>query len=107
MLAARPRVKSSDGDEAYRRSDAPAFRASMERMKRFKAAVMGGSGYGGAELIRRLLLHPDVELVRVASVDFVGELLSAAHPSLEGATNLRFENLPAEKVSEGVDVVLR
>ena len=47
-------------------------------MKRFKAAVFGGSGYGGAELIRRLLLHPDIELVRVASVDFVGEPLSAA-----------------------------
>ncbi len=31
--------------------------------KRFKAAVIGGSGYGGAELIRRLLLHPQVELV--------------------------------------------
>ena len=35
-------------------------------MKRFKAAVIGGSGYGGAELIRRLLIHPEVELVRVA-----------------------------------------
>ena len=33
--------------------------------KRWKAAVIGGSGYGGAELIRRLLLHPEVELVRV------------------------------------------
>ena len=29
--------------------------------KRFKAAVIGGSGYGGGELVRRLLLHPDVE----------------------------------------------
>src|SRR5439155_149761 len=75
-------------------------------MKRFKAAVMGGSGYGGAELIRRLLLHPDVELVRVASVDFVGERLSDAHPTLEGATDLRFEKLPAEEVARGVDVVL-
>jgi len=75
-------------------------------MKRFKAAVMGGSGYGGAELIRRLLLHPEVELVRVASVDFVGERLSDAHPSLEGASDLRFEKLPAEEVARGVDVVL-
>ncbi len=33
-------------------------------MKRYKAAVIGGSGYGGAELIRRLLLHPEVELVK-------------------------------------------
>ena len=31
--------------------------------KRYRAAVIGGSGYGGAELVRRLLLHPDVELV--------------------------------------------
>jgi N-acetyl-gamma-glutamyl-phosphate reductase len=75
-------------------------------MKRFKAAVMGGSGYGGAELIRRLLVHPDVELVRVASVDFVGERLSDAHPSLEGITDLRFEKLSAEEVASGVEVVL-
>src|SRR5215475_12337840 len=75
-------------------------------MKRFKAAVIGGSGYGGAELIRRLLLHPQVELVRVASVDYVGEPLSAAHPNLEGLTELRFEELPPEKAAEGMDVVL-
>ena len=56
--------------------------------KRFKAAVIGGSGYGGAELIRRLLRHPEVELVRVASVDFIGEPLSAVHPNLEGQTDL-------------------
>src|SRR4051812_20100674 len=40
--------------------------------KRFKAAIIGGSGYGGAEMARRLLMHPDVELVRVASIDHVG-----------------------------------
>src|SRR4051812_3984979 len=74
--------------------------------KRFKAAVIGGSGYGGAELIRRLLLHPQGELGRVASVDYVGEPLSAAHPNLEGLTELRFEELPAGKAAEGMDVVL-
>src|SRR3954467_2859260 len=74
--------------------------------KRFKAAVIGGSGYGGAELIRRLLLHPEVELVRVASVDYVGEPLSAAHPNLEGLSTLTFEELPPEKAAEGMDIVL-
>ncbi|HET8733821.1 MAG TPA: N-acetyl-gamma-glutamyl-phosphate reductase [Anaeromyxobacteraceae bacterium] len=68
--------------------------------------MLGGSGYGGAELIRRLLLHPEVELVRVASVDHVGEPLSAAHPSLEGATDLVFEDLAPARAAEGVDVVL-
>jgi N-acetyl-gamma-glutamyl-phosphate reductase len=74
--------------------------------KRFKAAVIGGSGYGGGELIRRLLLHPEVELVRVASVDFVGEPLSAAHPPLEGRTALRFEGITPAQAAEDMDVVL-
>jgi N-acetyl-gamma-glutamyl-phosphate/LysW-gamma-L-alpha-aminoadipyl-6-phosphate reductase len=74
--------------------------------KRFRAAVIGGSGYGGAELIRRLILHPEVELSRVASVDFVGEPLAAAHPHLEGLTDLKFEDIPPEKAAEGMDVVL-
>ena len=74
-------------------------------MKRFKASIIGGSGYGAAEIIRRLLVHPDVELVRVASIDYVGELLSAAHPNLEGLTDLRFEKIPPEEAAAGVDVV--
>jgi N-acetyl-gamma-glutamyl-phosphate reductase len=78
----------------------------MAGRKRHRAAVIGGSGYGGAEMIRRLLLHPEVELVRVASVDHVGEPLSAAHPSLEGRTALVFQDLAPRAAAEGMDVVL-
>jgi N-acetyl-gamma-glutamyl-phosphate/LysW-gamma-L-alpha-aminoadipyl-6-phosphate reductase len=74
--------------------------------KRFKAAVIGGSGYGGAELIRRLLIHPDVELVRVASIDSVGEPIGAVHPNLEGATDLKFENLTPTEAVRGCDIAL-
>jgi N-acetyl-gamma-glutamyl-phosphate reductase len=75
-------------------------------MKRFKAAIIGGSGYGGAELIRRLLIHPEVELVRVASVDYVGQPLGAAHPPLTGRTPLRFEDLSPAAAAAGCDVAL-
>jgi N-acetyl-gamma-glutamyl-phosphate reductase len=78
----------------------------MATGKRFRAAVIGGSGYGGAEMIRRLLVHPDVELVRVASVDFVGEPLGAADPALEGQTDLVFEGIPPAEAAKGMDVVL-
>jgi N-acetyl-gamma-glutamyl-phosphate reductase len=74
--------------------------------KPFRAAVIGGSGYGGAELIRRLLLHQQVELVRVASIDYVGEALSAAHPNLERMSALRFENLAPADAAKDVDIVL-
>ncbi len=78
----------------------------MATGKRFRAAVVGGSGYGGAELIRRLLVHPDVELTRVASVDLVGEPLSAADPKLEQRTDLTFEGITPAEAARGVDVVL-
>ena len=74
--------------------------------KRFKAAIIGGSGYGGAEMARRLLMHPDVELVRVASIDHVGEPLGAVHPNLDGATDLVFEDLAPADAAKGCDVAL-
>ena len=78
----------------------------MATGKRYRAAVIGGSGYGGAELIRRLLVHPDVELVRVASVDLVGQPLSAADPKLEQLTDLTFEGISPAQAAQCVDVVL-
>src|SRR3954468_6624249 len=75
-------------------------------MKRFRAAIIGGSGYGGAELIRRLLIHPDVELIRVASIDHVGEPVGSVHLPLTGRTALRFQDLPAAEAVAGCDVAL-
>jgi N-acetyl-gamma-glutamyl-phosphate reductase len=75
-------------------------------MKRFKAVVIGGTGYGGAEMIRRLLIHPDVELTRVVAVDHVGEPLGAVHPPLTGRSDLRFENVPPAEAAKGCDVAL-
>jgi N-acetyl-gamma-glutamyl-phosphate reductase len=74
--------------------------------KRFKAAIIGGSGYGGAEMARRLLMHPEVELVRVASIDHVGEPLGAVHPNLDGATDLAFEDLTPAEAARGCDIAL-
>lgn len=73
--------------------------------RRFKAAVLGGSGYGGAEMIRRLLSHPRVDLVRVASIDHVGKPVYAAHPNLEGVTALVYEDLTPREAADGMDVV--
>ena len=78
----------------------------MTTTKRFKAAVIGGSGYGAAEMIRRLLIHPEVELTRVASIDHVGKPLGAAHPPLAGLTDLVFEDIPPREAAAGCDVAL-
>lgn len=74
--------------------------------KPLKAAIIGGSGYGAAEMIRRLAIHPDVELVRVASIDYVGEPLWRAHPNLTGLTDLVFEDITPTEAATGCDVAL-
>jgi N-acetyl-gamma-glutamyl-phosphate reductase len=71
-----------------------------------KIAVLGASGFAGAELLRRLIDHPSLEVVRVCANDHLGELVSRAHPHLEGLTNLRFENPPHAEAARGVDAVI-
>jgi len=69
-----------------------------------RVAIIGGTGYGGAELIRLLQRHDGIELVRVTSIDRVGEPLEAVHRNL-GRTGLRFEEMPVDQATIGVDVV--
>ncbi|HEY2407671.1 MAG TPA: N-acetyl-gamma-glutamyl-phosphate reductase [Polyangiaceae bacterium] len=75
-------------------------------MERVKVAVLGASGFAGAELLRRLLVHPHVEVVRVCAADHVGELVASAHPHLEGRTQLRFENPPPAEAVRAADAIL-
>ena len=74
--------------------------------RRFKAAIIGGSGYGAGEMLRRLIIHPEVEVVRVASIDHVGKPVWHAHPHLTGLTQLTFEDLAPRDAARGCDVAL-
>ena len=53
-------------------------------MKRVQAAILGASGYTGSELVRLLLMHPQVDLVAVTSRREVGTPLSVVFPRLAG-----------------------
>ena len=75
-------------------------------MPKAKVALLGASGFAGAELLRRLLRHPAAEVLRVVAKDHVGQNVAAAHPNLEGATELVFEDLPANQAVAGADVVM-
>lgn len=48
---------------------------------KIKVAVIGASGYAGAELLRILLLHPDVEVSGISSVSYTGQGIEALYPS--------------------------
>lgn len=55
-----------------------------------KIAIAGGSGYGGGELVRLLLDHPQVQLNQVTSERFAGKQLSKVHPNLRNVSTLKF-----------------
>jgi N-acetyl-gamma-glutamyl-phosphate/LysW-gamma-L-alpha-aminoadipyl-6-phosphate reductase len=58
-----------------------------------QAAIAGGSGYAGGELLRLLTGHPEVEVTQITSESHVGQYAYFAHPNLRGYTNLRFKRL--------------
>lgn len=74
-------------------------------MKKIKAALMGGTGYAAAELIKRLIEHPDVELVRISSIDHVGENVGQVHKNFLNRLDYTFEDLTPEEVAKDVDIV--
>lgn len=75
-------------------------------MAHYTAAVYGGSGFLGAEAVRRLLSHPQVELTHVYAADHIGSRLASALPNLEGQTELRFLAVPEGGEPPSVDVLL-
>src|SRR3954466_13676218 len=58
--------------------------------KRIKIGIFGGSGYGGSELLRILLQHPQAEIVFVTANEQAGKAVTEVHKNLLGLTNLKF-----------------
>src|SRR6266568_1694569 len=61
---------------------------------RLRVAIFGGSGYGGSELLRILLLHPNVEIRFVTANEHAGKAVTEVHRNLLGLTDLRFIKAP-------------
>jgi N-acetyl-gamma-glutamyl-phosphate/LysW-gamma-L-alpha-aminoadipyl-6-phosphate reductase len=65
-------------------------------------SIIGGSGYGGGELLRLLLAHPCVEIKQVTSRSHLGEYVYQVHPNLRKRTQLKFSDPTA---LEPVDIL--
>ena len=60
----------------------------MDTPTTLKAAVLGASGYTGAETVRLLKLHPNVDAVAATGNALAGRQLSEIFPHLAGASDL-------------------
>ena len=70
-----------------------------------KVSIIGGAGYGAAEILRHLLVRDDVVVLRVSSKDHIGKPLGDVHKTLAGFTSLKLEDLPPKEAAAGADVV--
>jgi LysW-gamma-L-alpha-aminoadipyl-6-phosphate/LysW-L-glutamyl-5-phosphate reductase len=72
---------------------------------KIRVAIFGGSGYGGSELLRILLFHPNAEIVLVTANEHAGKSVGEVHKNLFGLTDLRFEKAPEDlSALENTDV---
>ncbi|MHC4844695.1 MAG: N-acetyl-gamma-glutamyl-phosphate reductase [Planctomycetota bacterium] len=69
-----------------------------------RAAIVGGTGYGGMELLRWLLQHPDVELTAITSRTETGKV-GEVHGHLRGFTELAFTEARATDLAQQNDVL--
>ena len=64
-----------------------------------KVGIIGGAGYTAGELLRLLLLHPEVEIKFVHSTSNAGNYITDVHGGLLGETDLVFTSeMPFEEI---------
>lgn len=67
---------------------------------KFRAAVVGGSGYTGGEVLRLLNSHPAVEISQATSRSKLGEYVYQTHPNLRKQTGLKFTHPDALEAAD-------
>lgn len=70
-----------------------------------RIGIAGATGYGGRELLRLLLAHPEAEITALTSTSVVGESLDEVLPAFRKMTELAFEPFDPVALAERCDVV--
>jgi len=70
-----------------------------------RVGVVGATGYAGAELVRILSGHPEVEITMLTSRQFAGKEFDRAYPSMRGFVKLVCEELSTDRLCERADVI--
>lgn len=77
----------------------------MGKFRRVPVGVIGASGYGGVQLVRLLMDHPEVELVYLGGESSIGKSFGDIYPHLAHAANLPIEAVEPEIIAHRCEVV--
>jgi N-acetyl-gamma-glutamyl-phosphate reductase len=70
-----------------------------------RVGIVGGTGYGGREIVRLLALHPEAELAAVASTSAAGTALGDVLPGLAKTGDVVCQAFDAPALADQCDVV--
>lgn len=70
-----------------------------------RASILGATGYGGVELVRLLLDHPEVEIVSVSGHSTVGKRYHEVYPQFAGLLELEVVPVDAAHVAASSELV--
>jgi len=70
-----------------------------------RVGVIGATGYAGAELVRILSDHPDVQLTALTSRKYAGMKYDSIYPSMAGVVNLACEEFNEDSFCNKVDII--
>jgi N-acetyl-gamma-glutamyl-phosphate reductase len=75
-------------------------------VKTIKVSVIGASGYGGAETVRLLATHPQVQLVHVTAETQKGAAMSSLYPNLRGFVDQLMVEADLERIGSASDMTI-
>lgn len=74
-------------------------------MDKKKVAVLGASGYTGSELLRFLLIHPNIEITYLTADKHSGRKISDVFPHLTGLIDQELQPLDLNLIPQDLDFV--
>lgn len=76
-------------------------------MSKIKVSIIGGAGYGAAELLRHLIVRDDVDVLRISSKDYIGKTIGQVHRSLFGLdkADIVIQDISPKECVAGADIV--
>ncbi len=77
----------------------------MGNLRRVPVGIVGASGYGGVQLVRLLMDHPEVELVYLGGESSAGKPLADLYPHLAHIINQQIEAVEPETIAQRCEVV--
>ncbi|MBF2065527.1 MAG: N-acetyl-gamma-glutamyl-phosphate reductase [Calothrix sp. C42_A2020_038] len=77
----------------------------MVDSRRVPVGIVGASGYGGVQLVRLLIDHPDVEIVYMGGDSTAGKAFGDIYPHLGHAVSLKVEAVDPVAIQQRCEIV--